>query len=282
MSLSLLVAPSPPPVPVRASPIIAIQHRAWCAVVLSRCGAWGETQPKLEPCKELRRFLCCGGLKKPQFANKDLLRVCEGSLGREKVITWQQLLVTCFPGNLAALPAGIWIEVKLLEASMPLAPWAFSFSPSARCGRAQHERQYPAPMQAAEGSCWPQRQGRRCHAVRFVSSIAACRAEREEWGVGRQLLCLPRASPLGRTWGVKRCAEAVVIRSVAGHSCLHRRLFCEFPVTPKDLGITLYCLWGTSPCSPPLLDVSRIFLAAFQDSPVYYWVPLKFRTLLWV
>lgn len=98
-----------------------------------------------------------GALKSP-FANKDLLRVCEGSLGREKVITWQQLLVTCFPGNLAALPAGIWIEVKLLEASMPLAPWAFSFSPSARCGRAQHERQYPAPVQAAEGSCWPQRQ----------------------------------------------------------------------------------------------------------------------------
>lgn len=61
------------------------------------------------------------GLKKPHFANKDLLHVCEGSLGREKIITWQQLLgMTRFPGNLAALQAGIWIEVELLEALIPL------------------------------------------------------------------------------------------------------------------------------------------------------------------
>lgn len=38
--------------------------------------------------------------------DKDLQHVRGGSLGREKIITGQQLLcMTCFPGNLAALQA---------------------------------------------------------------------------------------------------------------------------------------------------------------------------------
>lgn len=38
--------------------------------------------------------------------DKDLQHIRGGSLGREKIITGQQLLcMTCFPGNLAALQA---------------------------------------------------------------------------------------------------------------------------------------------------------------------------------
>lgn len=54
-----------------------------------------------------------------------------GRLRREEIITGQQLLcVTCFPGNLAALQAEIWIGVKALEAFVPLESPAFLLLPA--------------------------------------------------------------------------------------------------------------------------------------------------------
>lgn len=59
---------------------------------------------------------CCGVPKEPRFMDKDLQHVRGGRLGREKIITGQQLLcMTCFPGNLAALQAESWIGVEELK-----------------------------------------------------------------------------------------------------------------------------------------------------------------------
>lgn len=133
---------------------------------------------------------CCGGFKKPQLADKDLLHVCGGSLGREMIITWQEMLwMTCFPGNLAALQVKIWIRAKLLKALIPLIVASLLFP-------------LPAPTGAVLsriGSILCSCRFWRSHAVsRGKEDIAtqcglspvwaACCDEQEDWDAGKRLL----------------------------------------------------------------------------------------------